>query len=86
MERCRVTRIRAASDLPPPPFSPFEQVWRQLWRVLERCHVACMLADSRFPLLHFNLALLEACQKMGKVSMHCVFFFKGPLFLGGLCA
>ena len=35
------------------------QVWRQLWRVLERCHVACLLADARFPLLHLNTALFH---------------------------
>ena len=40
--------------------SPFEhnvEVWRQLWRVLERCDVLCIIADARNPLLHIPAAL-----------------------------
>ena len=34
------------------------QVWRQLWRVLERCHVAVCVIDARHPLLHLPPALI----------------------------
>ena len=47
---------RASSD----SLSPFEhnlEVWRQLWRVLERSDVVCLVADVRNPLLHVPAAL-----------------------------
>jgi len=34
------------------------QVWRQLWRVLERCNVAVCVIDARHPLLHLPPALI----------------------------
>ena len=42
----------------PPAFETNLQVWRQLWRVLERCHVACCVIDARHPLLHLPPALM----------------------------
>ncbi|EOD13936.1 hypothetical protein EMIHUDRAFT_246583 [Emiliania huxleyi CCMP1516] len=44
--------------------SPFEhnlEVWRQLWRVVERSDVVCIVADVRNPLLHVPAALYEHC-------------------------
>jgi ribosome biogenesis GTPase A len=35
------------------------EVWRQLWRVLERVDVVCVVADARLPLLHLPLPLLK---------------------------
>ena len=46
------------------PLSPFEHnldVWRQLWRTLERSDAVCVLADARNPLLHVPAALYEHC-------------------------
>lgn len=40
-----------------PAFEQNLQVWRQLWRVLERCDVAVVVLDARHPLLHFAPAL-----------------------------
>jgi len=42
----------------PPAFEQNLQVWRQLWRVLERCDVAVMVVDARHPLLHLTPALV----------------------------
>jgi len=42
----------------PPAFEQNLQVWRQLWRVLERCDVAVVVLDSRHPLLHLPPALV----------------------------
>eukprot|EP00446_Apocalathium_sp_SHHI-4_P007325 CAMPEP_0177158594 /NCGR_PEP_ID=MMETSP0367-20130122/3875_1 /TAXON_ID=447022 ORGANISM="Scrippsiella hangoei-like, Strain SHHI-4" /NCGR_SAMPLE_ID=MMETSP0367 /ASSEMBLY_ACC=CAM_ASM_000362 /LENGTH=677 /DNA_ID=CAMNT_0018604189 /DNA_START=1 /DNA_END=2034 /DNA_ORIENTATION=+ len=42
----------------PPAFEQNLQVWRQLWRVLERCHVAALVVDARHPLLHLPPALV----------------------------
>ena len=44
--------------------SPFEhnlEVWRQLWRCLERSDVICIIADARNPLLNVPAALYEYC-------------------------
>jgi len=49
---------RASSD----SLSPFEhnlEVWRQLWRVLERSDVVCIVSDVRNPLLHVPTALYQ---------------------------
>ena len=48
----------------PSSLSPFEhnlEVWRQLWRTLERSDVVCIVADVRNPLLHVPIALYEHC-------------------------
>ena len=37
------------------------QVWRQLWRVVERSDVVCLVADVRNPLLHVPAALYDYC-------------------------
>ena len=42
----------------PPAYETNLQVWRQLWRVLERCHVAVAVLDARHPLLHLPPALV----------------------------
>lgn len=42
----------------PPAFEKNIQVWRQLWRVLERCDVAAVVVDVRHPLLHLPPALV----------------------------
>mmetsp|Transcript_90061 Transcript_90061/g.160375 ORF Transcript_90061/g.160375 Transcript_90061/m.160375 type:complete len:652 (+) Transcript_90061:115-2070(+) len=42
----------------PPAYETNIQVWRQLWRVLERCHVAVVVLDARHPLLHLPPALV----------------------------
>mmetsp|Transcript_65182 Transcript_65182/g.172696 ORF Transcript_65182/g.172696 Transcript_65182/m.172696 type:complete len:559 (-) Transcript_65182:77-1753(-) len=43
----------------PPAFEQNLQVWRQLWRVLERCDVAVVVVDARHPLLHLPPALVH---------------------------
>eukprot|EP00930_Biecheleria_cincta_P025686 TRINITY_DN18240_c0_g1_i2.p1 TRINITY_DN18240_c0_g1~~TRINITY_DN18240_c0_g1_i2.p1 ORF type:complete len:659 (+),score=120.51 TRINITY_DN18240_c0_g1_i2:163-2139(+) len=43
----------------PPAYETNLQVWRQLWRVLERCHVAVVVLDARHPLLHLPPALVH---------------------------
>jgi ribosome biogenesis GTPase A len=35
------------------------EVWRQLWRTVEKADIVVMLADCRCPLLHFNESLLR---------------------------
>ncbi|RHY35655.1 hypothetical protein DYB25_014185, partial [Aphanomyces astaci] len=38
------------------------QVWRQLWRVIEKANVLVHLADSRCPLLHLSHRLIQHIQ------------------------
>eukprot|EP00440_Ansanella_granifera_P075069 gb/GFBE01081469.1/.p1 GENE.gb/GFBE01081469.1/~~gb/GFBE01081469.1/.p1 ORF type:complete len:685 (+),score=150.52 gb/GFBE01081469.1/:1-2055(+) len=47
----------------PPAYETNLQVWRQLWRVLERCHVAVVVLDARHPLLHLPPALVYHVSK-----------------------
>ncbi|CAN8075738.1 unnamed protein product [Agarophyton chilense] len=42
------------------------ETWRQLWRVIERSDVLVLVADVRFPALHFVPDLYEYCQELGK--------------------
>jgi len=51
----------------PPAFEQNLQVWRQLWRVLERCDVAVAVVDARHPLLHLPPALVyHTCRTLQK--------------------
>jgi ribosome biogenesis GTPase A len=52
--------------------SPFEhnlEVWRQLWRVLEKSHIIVLLADIRDPLLHIPVALQKYVTKTLRLPM-----------------
>jgi hypothetical protein len=37
------------------------EVWRQLWRVVERSDLIVIVADARNPLVHFSAALYDLC-------------------------
>jgi len=51
----------------PPAFEQNLQVWRQLWRVLERCDVAVVVVDARHPLLHLPPSLVyHTMRTLGK--------------------
>ena len=52
--------------------SPFEhniEVWRQLWRCLERSDVVIIVADVRNPLLHVPQALYTHCDGLRSVRL-----------------
>ena len=52
--------------------SPFEhnlEVWRQLWRVIERSDVVCLVADVRNPLLHIPAALYDHCSAQPRLRI-----------------
>lgn len=40
------------------PFEKNIEVWRQLWRVIERCDMAIQIVDARNPLLYFTSDLV----------------------------
>lgn len=42
------------------------EVWRQLWRTIERSDVLLLLTDARNPLFHFNKTLFDLLQKQNK--------------------
>ena len=42
------------------------EVWRQLWRVIEKSHVVIIVADARNPLLHISEPLVKLVQAEGK--------------------
>jgi len=41
------------------PFEKNIEVWRQLWRVLERCDLAMQVVDARNPLLYYTADLVQ---------------------------
>lgn len=50
------------SSRPNTRVTPFEkniEVWRQLWRVIERCDIAIQIVDARNPLLFYSKDLLK---------------------------
>lgn len=52
--------------------SPFEknlEVWRQLWRVVERSDVVCQITDARNPLLFVCRDLIQMAEESGKTSV-----------------
>lgn len=40
------------SNIRATPFEKNIEVWRQLWRVLEKCDIAVQIVDARNPLLY----------------------------------
>lgn len=42
----------ASSHLRVTPFEKNLEVWRQLWRVMERCDLTIQIVDARNPLLY----------------------------------
>ena len=58
-------RLAEQSSLLLTPFERNIQLWRQLWRVLERSHLIVQIVDARNP-LGFRCADLENCvQEIG---------------------
>ncbi|CAM9636768.1 unnamed protein product [Chrysoparadoxa australica] len=48
------------------------EVWRQLWRVVERSHVVLLVADARLPALHFHPTLMRYITALGKQVILCL--------------
>ena len=44
--------MEASSDLAVTPFEKNLEVWRQLWRVIERSDVVIQIVDARNPLFY----------------------------------
>ena len=70
MERAMFARWRDSvqARFAPQHVSPFErnlEVWRQLWRTLEKSSAVVVTADARNPLLHLPAALFAHLQGLG---------------------
>ena len=48
------------------PFEKNLEVWRQLWRVIERSHIVCQIVDARNPLFFRSPDLEAYVQEQGK--------------------
>jgi large subunit GTPase 1 len=46
-------------DMKVTPFEKNIEVWRQLWRVLERCDMAVQIVDARNPLMYYTEDLMK---------------------------
>jgi large subunit GTPase 1 len=49
------------------PFEKNIEVWRQLWRVIERCDIAIQIVDARNPLLYYSKDLLKYASEQDPV-------------------
>lgn len=49
--RANLAAVEASSTQKITPFEKNLNIWRQLWRVVERSHVLCQIVDARNPLL-----------------------------------
>lgn len=49
------------------------QVWKQLWRVIEKSDILLQVIDARFPIIHFNITLYDHIKKQhGKDMILCI--------------
>ena len=55
----------------PPAFEQNLEVWRQLWRAMERADVICCVLDARNPMLHFPAALYAHATRVHKKPLIC---------------
>lgn len=61
--------LRSQSSASVTPFEKNIEVWRQLWRVLERCACLLQLVDARNPLFYLSADLKEYAASLGKPMM-----------------
>jgi len=61
--------MRTGSSVSVTPFEKNIEVWRQLWRVLERCSCLLQLVDARNPLFYLSADLKEYAESLGKPMM-----------------
>ena len=61
--------MRSQSSASVTPFEKNIEVWRQLWRVLERCSCLLQLVDARNPLFYLSADLKEYAESLGKPMM-----------------
>ena len=46
------------------PFEKNIEVWRQLWRVLERCDMSVQIVDARNPLMYYTEDLMKYASEL----------------------
>lgn len=56
----------ADDDLTITPYEKNLEVWRQLWRVVERSQVLVQIVDGRNPLFFYSEDLFEYAREVGK--------------------
>lgn len=61
--------MRTQSTASVTPFEKNIEVWRQLWRVLERCSCLLQLVDARNPLFYLSEDLKNYAESLGKPMM-----------------
>ena len=67
----RVKEKMVAKGGYPPAFEQNLEVWRQLWRAMERADVICCVLDARNPMLHFPAALYAHATRVHKKPLVC---------------
>jgi large subunit GTPase 1 len=78
--RSNLAAIEASSTQKITPFEKNLNIWRQLWRVVERSHVLCQIVDARNPLL-FRCGDLEEYVSMSHTNSHQLLLINKADFL-----
>jgi large subunit GTPase 1 len=67
--RRSISELEANEHLCITPFEKNLEVWRQLWRVVERSEVVVQIVDARNPLLFRSIDLEKWCKQLGKKTI-----------------
>eukprot|EP00166_Cyanidium_caldarium_P002840 ctg_2785.g520 len=82
LERQRARALRRGRLPPPTVLTPFEknlEVWRQLWRVVERSDVLVQIVDARHPLLFYHEGLERYVKRVDTRKQACLLLNKADL-------
>src|SRR5690349_10108776 len=64
------------------PLTPFEknlEVWKQLWRVIEKCDIVVQIVDARNPLLFRSLDLENYVKEISQTKQNVLVLNKADL-------
>ena len=63
--RRSLAELEESGEVSMTPFEKNVEVWKQLWRVIERCSVVATIVDARNPLLYRSVDMEKYVEEMG---------------------
>ncbi|GAV08082.1 hypothetical protein RvY_17827 [Ramazzottius varieornatus] len=77
--RALLSELSNIETLAVTPYEKNLEVWRQMWRVLERSDVVVQIVDARNPLLYWNADLLKYVQEISRNKENLILVNKSDL-------
>ena len=74
-----VDRLENQNHQPLTPFEKNLEVWRQLWRVIEKCDVVVQIVDARNPLLFRSMDLENYVKEISQTKQNVLVLNKADL-------